>query len=136
ILEDARPGAGIELGHPVRLDVLLPAELELLLDLDLHRQAVGVPAGDACDLLALHRVIAADEILDGAGEDVMDARAAVRGGWALVEHERLPALAGVERPLEQALGLPLLEHLPLEPVGAEIGPGGKRHQDSRSTTVA
>src|SRR5256885_3076357 len=46
------------------------------------------------------------------------------------------SLAGVERPLEQALGLPLLEHLPLEPVGAEIGPRGKRHQDSRSTTVA
>ena len=94
VLEHALPGAGVELLHAEALDVLLPAELELLLDLDLHRQPVGVPAGDAGDRFALHRVEAADQVLDGPGEDVMDAGPAVGGRRTLVEHEGRPALRG------------------------------------------
>ena len=90
VLEDALPGAGVELLHAEPLDVLLAGELELLLDLDLDRQAVGIPPGDAGHRLALHRVEPADQILDRAGEDVMDAGPAVRGGRALEEHEGRP----------------------------------------------
>src|SRR3954462_11316620 len=35
----------VELGHPEALDVLLRLEAELLLDLELDRQPVAVPAG-------------------------------------------------------------------------------------------
>ena len=118
--------AGVELRHAEPLDLLLPVELELLLDLDLDRQAVGVPARDAGDLLALHRVVAADQVLDRAGEDVMDARTAVGRGRALVEHERLAAAVGLEGPPEQALGLPALR--------AAAAPAGRRRDRARTGT--
>src|SRR3712207_9387816 len=42
---DRLAAAGVELGDAVALDVGLAGEAELLLDGDLHRQAVTVPAG-------------------------------------------------------------------------------------------
>src|SRR3954469_11361080 len=88
ILENALPGAGIELLHTEAFNILLAAELELLLHLDLDREAVGVPPRDAGDRLTPHGVKAADEVLDRSRENVVDAGAAVGRGRALVEHER------------------------------------------------
>ena len=128
VLEHALPRAGIELGDAERLDVLLAVDAELLLDLDLHRQAVRVPARDAGDLAPLHRVEPADKVLDGAREDVMDAGPPVGGRRTLVEHERRPVRRRLERAAEEILRLPQLELPALELVGGHIGPCGKaRH---------
>ena len=67
------------------LDLGLAREPELLLDLDLDRQAVAVPAGLPGDVLAPHRVEPRVDVLEEPGPDVVDPRAAVRGRWALVE---------------------------------------------------
>src|SRR2546421_5444773 len=49
-----------------RLDLLLAADVQLLLHLDLDRQAVCVPARDARDAVPEHGLIAAHQVLDGA----------------------------------------------------------------------
>ena len=85
---------GVELGDAVRLDVLLAGEAELLLDGQLDRQAVAVPAGLAGDVEALHRPVAGEDVLEDAGLDVVGAGHAVGGRRALVED-----------PLGAALGL-------------------------------
>ena len=64
--------ARVELRDAVGLDVALAGEAELLLDGDLDRQAVAVPAGLAGDVVALHRPV--------AREDVLERRAPRRGG--------------------------------------------------------
>ena len=56
-------------------------------------QPVRVPAGLARDAEALHRAVAAEEILDRAREDVVNARPAVRRRRTFEEHERRRALA-------------------------------------------
>src|SRR5262249_59488315 len=56
ILEDALPSPGIEVGDTEALDVLLALDAQLLLDLDLYRKPMSVPARDPGDRLPLHRV--------------------------------------------------------------------------------
>ena len=78
---------GVELGHAVALDVGLRLEAELLLDLELHRQPVTVPSALAGDEVAAHRLEAREHVLEDAAQNMVDARTAVGGGRALVEHE-------------------------------------------------
>ena len=87
---------GVELGDAVRLDVLLAGEAELLLDRELDRQAVAVPAGLAGDVVALHGPEAREDVLEDAGLDVVGAGHAVGGRRALVEHPLGPALGLLE----------------------------------------
>ena len=129
----------VELGDAVALDVVLGLEPELLLDRDLHRQAVAVPAALALDVLAEHRLVAGEDVLEHAGEHVVRAGAAVRGRRALVEHELLGALAAADRLAEDVALAPALEHLLLE--GGEVGGLGQRpvrghgRGDSRSRLI-
>ena len=76
VLEDRLAALGVELGDAVALDVVLGLEAELLLDGDLDRQAVAVPAALALDVAAAHRLVAREDVLERAGEDVVGARAA------------------------------------------------------------
>src|SRR3712207_456164 len=76
---DRLAAAGVELGDAVALDVGLAGEAELLLDGDLDRQAVAVPAGAAGHVPALHRLEAREDVLERARLDVVGARAAVGG---------------------------------------------------------
>ncbi len=97
----------IELGDAVLLDVGLAVEAQLFLDLDLDRQAVGVPAAARADhILAAHAVVADDDILRRARLDVMHARPAVRGRRPLEEDERVGLVAARQRPLDDAAILP------------------------------
>ena len=73
------PALGVELGDAVRLDVLLAGEAELLLDRQLDRQAVAVPAGLAGHVVAAHGAEAREDVLEDAGLDVVGAGHAVRG---------------------------------------------------------
>src|SRR5213076_365614 len=77
----------VELRDAVRLDLLLARDAERLLDFDVDGQAVCVPPGDARDALPQHRVVAADQIFDGAREHVMDARASIGRRRPFVKHE-------------------------------------------------
>jgi hypothetical protein len=101
----------VELGDAVALDVVLAGEAELLLDGDLHRQAVAVPAALALDVAPAHRLVAGEDVLEHAREHVVGAGAPVGGRRALVEHERLGALAAAQRLREDVALTPSLQHL-------------------------
>src|SRR5688572_3673577 len=96
------------------LDLLFAADPQLLLDLDLHRQAMRVPPRLPEDAVSLHHAVATEEILDRAREHVMDTRLAVRRGWTLEEHEVLSTLTGLERAGEDVLLGPARQHFLLE----------------------
>ena len=84
------------------LDLALGVEPELLLDLQLDRQPVAVPAGLARRVEAAHRLVAQVGVLERAQQDVVRAGVAVRRRRALREAEDRPALARGERAFERA----------------------------------
>ena len=114
VLEHRLAALRVELGDAVALDVVLRLEAELLLDRDLDRQAVRVPAGLALDVVPGHRLVAREDVLEDAREHVVRAGAAVRGRRALVEHERRAALAVAQRRPEHVALAPAREHLLLQ----------------------
>jgi hypothetical protein len=85
-------------------------EAELPLHLELDRQAVTVPAGLARDEVAAHGLVAREDVLEDARQDVVGAGTSVGGGRALVEEERLGALAAPNRLVEDVALAPPLEH--------------------------
>ena len=93
------------------LDLGLVEDAELLLDLVLDRQAVGVPSRLARTVVALHVLEAGEDVLERAGEDVMDSRTPVGGRRPLV-----PAVQGAAF----AAALRLVEHVVLAPRGEHI----------------
>ena len=93
----------------VGLDLILAVQTQLLFNLQLDRQAVRVPAGLAGDRLALHRLIARNQILDGARLDVADVRLAVGRGRAVVERKDVAALAQIDGFLKDLVLFPELE---------------------------
>src|SRR4029077_19546446 len=88
-------------------DLELARDAELLLDLDLDRQAVGVPSSFALDVEALHRLVAREEVLERARENVVRRRLAVGRRRALVKDEAGTSGAQLERFLEGVFLLPL-----------------------------
>ena len=81
----------------VFFDLFLAVDADRLLDLELHGQPVRVPARLAQNLLALHRLIARQHVLDYARQHMPDVRAAVRRRRAVVKRERLCTLALIHR---------------------------------------
>ena len=108
------PAARVELGDAVSLDIRLGGEAELLLDLELHRQAVAIPARLAGHEVAAHRAVAGKDVLEDPAEHVARVRAAVGGGRALVEDVRRRALAAPDGLAEHIPLTPALEHPLLE----------------------
>ena len=91
-------------------DVFL-RDAELLLHAELHGQSVCVPSGLAVDLVALHRLEAAEGVLDAACQHMVYARVSVGRRGAFVEDERGTAFPLGDAPVEDVLCVPLLEHL-------------------------
>ena len=112
--EDRLAALPVERLDAVGLDVRLALEPERLLDLDLDGQPVGVPAALARDVVAAHRLVAREDVLEDAGQDVMGARLPVRGRRPLVEDELRTALPEAHRLGEDVAVAPALEHLLLE----------------------
>ncbi len=108
VAEHRLAAALVELADPVVLDLGLRRDPELLLDLELDREAVAVPAGLAGYVVAAHRAVARVDVLERAREDVVGAGLAVRGRRPVVEapHRRAGvaplAQLALERPVRRA----------------------------------
>lgn len=99
----------------------LPHEAQLLLDGELDRQAVAVPAGLAGHVVAAHGPEAGEHVLEDAGFDVVRAGHAVRGRRALVEHP-LGASLGLLKGLREDLAVaPEVEHVVLQRGQVDLG---------------
>jgi hypothetical protein len=96
----------VELGDAVLLDLPFAVDAQAALDLELHRQAVRVPAGLARHAVAAHRLVAREEVLEDARDDVVRAGAAVGGGRAFVEDVDRGVVPALEALLEDPLVLP------------------------------
>ena len=94
----------------VLLDLGLAIQAQLLFHFQLHRQAMGIPAGNAQHVFALHGLITGDQILDGAGQHVADMGLAVGGRRAVKEGKVLPAVPQMEALFLNAVLLPEGEH--------------------------
>ncbi len=78
VLEHGLAARVVELGDAHRLDLALVRDPQLLLGLDLGGHAVRVPAEPALDVLAAHGLVARDDVLGVAGQQVPVVREAVR----------------------------------------------------------
>ena len=78
---------GVERRDAHLVDLVLVLDAQLALGLGLGRHAVGVPAEAALDVLAAHRLVTRDDVLDVTGEQVAVVRQAVGEGRAVVEDE-------------------------------------------------
>ena len=114
VLEHRLAAALVELRHAVGLDVVLRLDAQLALHLELDRQAVGVPARLAVDLVAAHGLVAREDVLEDPREHVVGARPPVCGRRTLVEDELRAALAPADRLVEDVALAPALEHALLE----------------------
>ena len=114
VFEDGLAAFGVELGDAVLLDLAFVLQPKLLLDFDFDGQAVRVPAGFAMNLESAHGLIAADQIFDRPGENVVDAGFAVRGRRAFVERVVGRILAGFDAFLEDSVLFPVVENLLFE----------------------
>src|SRR5712692_6827885 len=92
----------------------LARDVELLLNLQLDRQAVGVPARLPLHETPLHGPVTAEEILEGAGQDVVRPRPAVGRRRALVEDVTRRVTPQLEALLERPLRLPAGHQLQLQ----------------------
>src|SRR5438309_3576307 len=75
---------------------------------------MGVPTGLPLDVEALHRLVAAEQVLERARQDVVRGGLAVGGRRTLVEDKARPVLAQVKGLLERPFSLPELHELDLQ----------------------
>ena len=95
----------------VLLDLLLAVQTQQFLHLQLHGQAVGIPAGLAGHLIALHGPVTGDHILDNAGLHMADMGLAVGSGRAVVEHISRAILAVFDTFFKDVAFFPELFHV-------------------------
>ena len=107
---------GLAAGAVVLLDRNLPADVflgdaELLFDAQLHGKPVRIPARLAVHEIPLLRLVAAKDVLDRAGHDMVDAGHPVGRRGAFVEYERGVPLARGDALVECVAGVPFAEHV-------------------------
>ena len=108
----------VELGHTIGLDVSLGVEPQLLFDEVFHRQAMAVPAKAALHPVTLHGLVAGNDVLYGAGNEMSEMGQSCCKGRAVIEHVLLAILAPGNGLLENILFLPERKDLLL--LGGEI----------------
>ncbi len=114
VAEDRLAAQAVELLDAVALDVGLARKAQLFLYLDLDGQTVRVPAALALDAVALHGLVARDQILESPRQHVVEAGPAVGRRRPLVEDERVVLRSLLDRPLERPRPAPEREHLLLQ----------------------
>ena len=78
---------GVVVLHTDSAANVLFGDTQFFLHAQFHGQAVSVPTGLAAHLIAQHRLIAADDVLDCAAHHMVDTRLAVGAGRALIKHK-------------------------------------------------
>ena len=114
VLHHRLAALGVEGLDPQLEDLLLGLDAELAHRLELGGQPVGVPAEPALHAAAAHRLVAGDDVLDVAGQQVAVVRQAVGEGRPVVEDELVGAVL-TGRPVghrrrEGVVGRPAREH--------------------------
>ena len=71
----------------VLFDFLLTVDAELFFDFQFHGQTVSIPTRFAQNVITLHRLVARDNILHNASENVSDMRFTVRSGRTVIKTE-------------------------------------------------
>ena len=89
-------------------DRLATRELELLLGVQFRREAVAIPAEAALSDLAAHGLVARNQILHEAGDEMTVMRQAIGEGRAIIEDELLGTLGptAVDRLMKDVFGQP------------------------------
>ena len=101
-------GGVILVNRNLLADIFL-GDAQGLLYAKLYGQTVGVPTGLAQHLIALHRLVTAEDVLDGPGHHVVDARHTVGTGRTLIEYIRLRAVALTNAATKHIFLVPLLQ---------------------------
>ena len=104
--EDRFAAQFVEAVNAILLDLAFIGEAELLLDLDLDRQPVRVPAAAPRDVVAAHDLVAREHILESARQHVVDAGLAIGSRRPLEEDVLRSALSLCNGLLEDVLRLP------------------------------
>ncbi len=95
------------IGHDLFLLVLL-RDADFLLDFELDRKTVGIPAGLSRDLFALHRMVSRNHILDDTGLNMADVRLSVRRRRPIVKHINRVSFVFLDTLLKNPVFLPEL----------------------------
>src|SRR5690606_1431079 len=83
---------------------------KFLLHTEFDREAMRIPTSLALDLESLHRLVAANEILQRTRDHVVNAGHAVCAGRTLIKYERLLAFAQSDALLKTLVLRPFLQH--------------------------
>ena len=132
VLQDTGAGGvveGADADAPLTLDLGLVGDPQCAFGLEFGGQPVGVPAEATFDVVTEHRLVAPDDVLDVAGEEVAVVGQAVGEGRAVVEDELIVAVAPrgtfLHGPAEGVVGVPVgqgrLFHVGEGGVGLDLG---------------
>ena len=91
---------------PVGFDLRFSVDAQKVLHFQFDRQAVRVPAGFAQHIVALHRVVARNDVLERTGQDMADMRFSVGGRRTVIKGKGLSAFAKRDALLEDVVFLP------------------------------
>ena len=103
-----------EAGEPVILDLVLRVEPEGLLDLHLDVEPLRVEPVLVPELVAVHGLVALEDVLEGAPDSVVDTGGRIRGDRPVHEREGRAATVLLAQLRKRALGVPAREHPVLE----------------------
>ena len=94
----------------VLLYLLLAVQPQLFLNLQLHRQAVGIPSGLSRHHIALHGPVSGNHVLDDSCFHMADMGLAVGCGRTVIKYIRLAALSHPDAFFKDVLCFPELLH--------------------------
>ena len=105
----------------VFFNLFLAIDAHELFDFKLYRQAVGIPASLAQNLLALHGLITRQHILDNARQHMTDMRLAVSRRRAIIKRKGITAFTLVNRLLRDVILLPEIQNFLFSVHEVQIG---------------
>ncbi len=109
-LHDVLAAGSIVFCHGNSLANILFGYTECLFHTQFHRQSVSIPSGFALYLKSLHRLVTAENVLNGASHYVVNARHTIGRGGAFEKHERRTTFTFCHTLDENLVFVPFLQH--------------------------